>query len=214
LKIVSYKTYYMKKTVLFFTMCLCVTSFSTLAQIKVSSTGKVGINNTSPTYQLDVSGNFRVLANSNAISFDGSRLYPLTGSIFLGDYSYLWAQVWSTYAYFTYSPIILSDANAKTNIANLSGIKDRFMQLRPVTYSFKTDFENTSSDKTKILTQYGFIAQELQEVFPDIVTTREDGLLGVRYTELIPVLVQALKEQQEEIDALTKRISELEKAGQ
>jgi hypothetical protein len=203
----------MKKSVLFFTTCLCVISFSTFAQIKVSSTGKVGINNTNPSYQLDVSGNFRALANSNAISFDGSRLYPLTGSIALGDYSFLWAQVWSTYAYFTYSPIILSDANAKTNIANLSGIKDRFMQLRPVTYSFKTDLVNPSSDKTKVNTQYGFIAQELKEVFPDIVTTREDGQLGVRYTELIPVLVQTIKEQQEEIDALNKRVTELEKAG-
>jgi len=205
----------MKKNTLFLVLCLVMITDSLMAQtnsIKVSSTGKVGINNSSPSYQLDVSGNFRVLASSKAISFDGSRLYPLTGSIFLGDASYLWAQVWSTYAYFTYSPIILSDANAKTNITDLSGIKDKFMKLRPVSYSFKTDFENPSSDKTKIVNQYGFIAQELQEIFPDVVTTREDGLLGVRYTELIPVLVQAIKEQQEEIDALNERITELEKA--
>jgi hypothetical protein len=58
--------------------------------------------------------------------------------------------------------------------------------------------------------QFGFIAQEIQEVFPDMVTRRDDGVLGIRYTELIPVLVQAIKEQQEEIDALTKRISDLE----
>lgn len=48
------------------------------------------------------------------------------------------------------------------------------------------------------------------EIFPDMVKT-DNGALGISYTELIPVLVQALKEQQDEIEALNARIVLLEK---
>jgi hypothetical protein len=59
----------------------------------------------------------------------------------------------------------------------------------------------------------GFIAQEVQPVFPEIVTKQKDGSLGIRYTELIPVLVKAFQEQQAEIDDLKARIGKLEAAG-
>ena len=57
------------------------------------------------------------------------------------------------------------------------------------------------------------IFQRTQEVFPDLAIKKGDGTLGVRYSGLIPVLVQVLKEQQAEIEALTKRISDLEMAN-
>jgi len=107
----------------------------------------------------------------------------------------------------------MSDVNFKLNVTNLSLMKDKLKLLRPVSYNLKPDFEGFKIDPKISNLQYGFIAQELQEVFPDMVSQRDDGVLGVRYTELIPVLVQALKEQQEEIEDLIKRVAELEQAG-
>ena len=60
--------------------------------------------------------------------------------------------------------------------------------------------------------QIGLIAQELQDVFPEVVVENEEGDLGVRYTALIPVLIKAFQEQQEEIDDLKDRIEKLESA--
>jgi hypothetical protein len=194
----------MKKVTLISVFCLILTASNLIAQIKVASNGNVGIANTSPAYKLDVNGNFRA-AN---IIFDG--IIP-SGGTNLGSYTYMWGTLYSYTAYFMQSPTIISDKDVKINITNLTGTKDKLKLLRPVSYNFKTDLETGTPDKTKTNLQYGFIAQELQDVYPDIVTKREDGILGVRYTELIPVLVQAIKEQQEEIDALNKRITELEK---
>lgn len=51
-------------------------------------------------------------------------------------------------------------------------------------------------------THYGLIAQEVREVYPDMVYEGEDGYLSVNYTELIPVLIQSVKELRAEVEAL------------
>lgn len=58
--------------------------------------------------------------------------------------------------------------------------------------------------------QIGFIAQEVESILPQLVETDESGYKSVDYTSTIPVLIQAVKEQQNLINALTKRINELE----
>ena len=50
---------------------------------------------------------------------------------------------------------------------------------------------------------FGFIAQELQEVYPDLVYQKDDGYLAVNYTELIPILVQSIKELNEKVEILS-----------
>ena len=51
-------------------------------------------------------------------------------------------------------------------------------------------------------THYGLIAQELQEICPELVYENSNGLLNVNYIEIIPILIEAIKEQQEEIENL------------
>jgi hypothetical protein len=73
---------------------------------------------------------------------------------------------------------------------------------------------------------YGLIAQELEKVFPELVIDavhpsakenrgergeEEIHYKGVKYMELVPILIQAVKEQQEMINQLTKRIEDLER---
>jgi hypothetical protein len=105
------------------------------------------------------------------------------------------------------------DVNDLTNAINI------IKQLSPKTYYFKTDgesqFMNFSDSK-----QFGFIAQELEMVLPNLVKEQvqmkgpktEEAITykGVDYVSLVPVLTQALKEQQELIEALQKRIEALE----
>jgi len=70
----------------------------------------------------------------------------------------------------------------------------------------------TSRNDSLKATQYGLIAQEVQKVFPEMVSTvDEEGHIGVSYEQMIPVLVEALLEQQEQIEAQPASIEALEK---
>ena len=53
------------------------------------------------------------------------------------------------------------------------------------------------------------VAQEVNEVVPEVVTERDDGYLAVKYEKMIPLLIEAMKEQQDQIDDLKKQIEEL-----
>lgn len=129
----------------------------------------------------------------------------------------MWEELYASQAYFNYNPTILSDVNAKTDIKDLPDSKSKLLVLRPVSYKLKPKFKGNEKADAKIAEQaakdqLGLIAQEVQEVFPEIVSEREDGTLGIRYTELIPVLIKAVQEQQAEINDLKARIEKLENA--
>lgn len=203
----------MKNNTLILAFCVFMLTSNALAQIKVNSSGFVGINNTNPAYRLDVAGTLKMTHNSNTILFDGSALYPNNGYPTLGTSGSSWYQLYVVQGYFYYDPIIMSDLNQKTNIAEITSVKEKVKLLKPVTYNLLAD-DNFIKDQPINNLQYGFVAQELQELFPDLVISRDDGTFGIRYTGLVPILVQTIKEQQTEIDALAKRISDLEKKVQ
>jgi len=99
----------------------------------------------------------------------------------------------------------ISDARLKTDVKNLDSTS-RLLQLRPVDYLWKS--QETSEEPSK--RSFGFIAQEVKEVFPELVTVSPDGMFGVEYTGLISPLVKAIQEQQALIQSLTTRITALE----
>lgn len=204
----------MKKYTLAFMTCLIVFSFTGFSQIKVGSTGKVGINNTNPTYQLDVSGTLRINDSGDVLIFQSGMFYP-SGYCSLGDYSARWNDLFAVSPTFTYSPTIDSDESFKTDIREFTTVSEKIKQLRAVKYKLTPDRIPQKDGKPIYAVDdlFGFIAQEVQPVFPEIVTIQKDGSLGVRYTELIPVLVKAFQEQQAEIDTLKARIEKLETAG-
>lgn len=97
-----------------------------------------------------------------------------------------------------------SDRRLKTNIGSLKyGLKD-IMTLQPVRYNW-IDPNVGKGD------QLGFIAQDVRKIIPEIVNGDEQKeTLSVNYTELVPILVNAIKEQQQQIEELNKRIKALE----
>lgn len=202
----------MKRIILLTVAAIFALSLNSFSQIKVSSTGKVGINNTSPSYQLDVDGDFRVSSNGYDIIFDYGELRPDNcGWSSLGQSGYEWQELHAYDAYFYYYTVYYSDENTKTDIRDLTTSKNKLKALRPVKYKLKEKKKVKEGEPEQpIQEQMGFIAQEIQKIYPEIVAENKDGMLGVRYTALIPVLVKAFQEQQTEIDDLKARIEKLE----
>lgn len=118
--------------------------------------------------------------------------------------------------------ITSSDRKLKKNINTLSGLLDEICRLNPVTYQFKDDVRDannadittlntTSSTNEAHRTKYGFIAQEIAEIFPEVVYTMPSGELGIAYQEIIPILVSAIQELQAEVVALKSDKEEIRK---
>jgi len=75
------------------------------------------------------------------------------------------------------------------------------MGIRGVTFDWKADGKS----------DYGFIAQEVEALYPELVTTnQETSLKAVNYTGMTPILLEALKAQQAQIELLTTRLEKLE----
>jgi len=126
-----------------------------------------------------------------------------------------------------------SDRNLKENIQPLENGVSTIMKLRPTSYNFRGDGEYKGLKLSRGL-HYGLIAQEVEEVLPSLVKDNKHTYLesaegagpnnpeektevksmdykSMNYTELIPVLIKAVQEQQVEIEKLRKQIESLKK---
>ena len=92
--------------------------------------------------------------------------------------------------------VTYSDENLKTNVETFDGALDKVMSLRGVTYDWKS---SGASD-------FGFIAQEIQEILPECVA--DGDIMGVDYARVSAVLVEAIKEQQAQIEDLKEKLAE------
>ena len=104
-----------------------------------------------------------------------------------------------------------SDIILKDNIVDISNeLSDNIMKLKPTQFTFKTDL-------TKKI-HYGFIAQEFETQFPELVVNKPDNnnnhyhihnkrdIKAINYLEVIPLLVSQIQKMQNEIDELKKQI--------
>lgn len=132
--------------------------------------------------------------------------YPTMSSITSGQQSS--AKVSSTKLYFNPSTGTLnsttfnslSDINVKSDISQIRNSVQTINKIDGVEFKFK------DSDKKSA----GVIAQQLEQILPDLVDTSIDGLKSVNYSGLIGYLIEAIKEHQYEIDALNERVKALE----
>jgi hypothetical protein len=102
-----------------------------------------------------------------------------------------------------------SDIRYKTQITSLENPLQRLMQLNGVNYYWKTDEFPAMGFSTR--QQMGFIAQDVEKIFPEMVFTDEKGYKSIDYSRLTPVLVETIKEQQQQINTIVKRLNEIEK---
>ncbi len=100
-----------------------------------------------------------------------------------------------------------SDERWKKNIVTLDNSLEKVQQLRGVSYEFKTDeFPNQNFNKG---TQIGLIAQEIEKIYPELVTTDNNGFKAVEYANVVAILIEAIKEQQTLIESQNKEIESL-----
>lgn len=103
-----------------------------------------------------------------------------------------------------------SDMRYKQNIQPLFNPIQKLQQLHGVTYNMNQQaFPEWQFDNS---TQIGLIAQEVEKVFPELVKTIDpkNGYKGVDYVKLIPVLIEAVKEQQQQIEQQGEQITTLQ----
>lgn len=94
-----------------------------------------------------------------------------------------------------------SDERVKTNIKTIDNAVDKVKQLRGVEFD-RTDMKNNDH-------QIGVIAQEVEKVIPEVVIEQEDGMKSVAYGNMVGLLIEAMKEQQAQIDAQNEQINSL-----
>ncbi len=99
----------------------------------------------------------------------------------------------------------VSDKRLKENVKSIENALDKLNQINGYSY-------NMIDDKTK-QREYGVMAQDVQKVFPEMVKELKDkeGYFGVNYIQLIPMLLEGMKEQQELIDIQSAEIENLKK---
>jgi hypothetical protein len=97
-----------------------------------------------------------------------------------------------------------SDARLKTNITEIKDPLSKVLLLRGVYYQWNLmDYSDLGfTDKLQV----GVIAQDVEQVFPELVTTDQNGYRQVDYDRLSAILIEAIKEQQKEIDALKDQL--------
>jgi len=149
---------------------------------------RVGIDNTSPSYVLDI-------GNSN-VSGIVSRFVNSTGSCTINPT--------------TTSLSCSSDETLKKDITgyNITAALNSILGLTAVTYHWNS--EDSSLDATHT----GFIAQEVQKILPDLVATdATTGLLSLSYAGLTPYLVSAIQAQQQQINQTSSDVTTLQSSA-
>jgi flagellar capping protein FliD len=96
--------------------------------------------------------------------------------------------------------VVSSDARLKTNIVSLGSTLSRLLLIDGKKYKMKKDGNQ----------KIGLLAQEIQEVFPELVSEGDNKMLAVNYQGLVPVLINAIKEQDLKMKEQGKRLERLE----
>ncbi len=101
----------------------------------------------------------------------------------------------------------LSDARYKKNISSIENASELVSKMRGVSFDWKKeDYKNLNFEDKR---QLGLIAQELEEILPEAVSTDNEGYKSIAYSKIIPVLIEAIKEQQKTIDLLKIEIEKI-----
>jgi hypothetical protein len=190
-----------------------------VSMLAISSTGfgqlKVHSNGTVSLGTLTSSGYTCTIAGYSALKLvDGSaylRLSPAAANCVIGtpsDKVAFWESTTGHHQIDASTFYVTSDSSLKTNIVEIDNGLIKVLELNPVTFYYRSDLDPTSDNQRM---QYGFLAQEVQRVLPDIVDSSM-GVLVMNYDAIIPLLVESVQTQQTAIDSLLNRIVELEES--
>ena len=213
----------MKKIILLFVLlCLWATSF---AQLKIDSQGKaiIGSYGSTTDTRLECRGplllhcwggadweDIHIDWNNN---YSAGQIYCTSFNFMLGTPAYYVGRAYLRYAYLNNAPIVSSDIRLKENVKPIESALQKIMRISGKSFNYIQDSSRQEIPAIKAnltKTTFGFIAQELEGIVPEAVEKPSElnKYYGVNYMAIIPLLVEAVKEQQQMIDSLKAQLAE------
>lgn len=205
----------MRKTIL---LVALAATLATQAQIDISfgdglnvTIGEGGSGNSSQLFMRGSGGVFYGSSTSNGLA---SRVvFDFTPAS--GKFSFYCPVSSSSY-------LTSSDARLKTDVESLEDSWKDLAGLNPVSYRISLPVKTISdgNEATKdskansdrlvedMGVSYGFIAQEVQKIYPDLVRADEEGMLAIDYNGFIPLLVDAVRSMSDEVRLLSAKVEE------
>ncbi|EGZ17794.1 hypothetical protein PHYSODRAFT_300743 [Phytophthora sojae] len=101
-----------------------------------------------------------------------------------------------------------SDRRLKTAVKNLEAAQETIRKLRPVTYEWRRDEFPSRNFPTGVFP--GFLADEVEEILPDLVQQDGDGWKSMDYTGIVPHLVRAVQEMQDQLEASQAQMTRMQ----
>ena len=95
-----------------------------------------------------------------------------------------------------------SDERYKDNLQAITNPIDKVKSLTGYTFTWNDKHEQFNGNN-----DIGVVAQEVEKVFPEIVDTRDNGYKAVKYEKMVAVLIEAVKDQQKQIDELKEKLN-------
>jgi hypothetical protein len=194
-------------------------------QIKLLSNGYIGIGTASPSTNVEINSpfvQFKTSTSNYKIKlqyYNGSTpmIEPTTNNNGYLGCNYAWYDVKSYYVH-CFDLIESSDTRLKKNFRKLDNSLDKVLRMRGVMYDISEDYLNNPEDPEGSAAliedgkdEIGLIAQELLEIVPEAVaydSARDE--YGIRYTRLVPILIEAIKEQDRKVKELDGKLKSME----
>ncbi len=162
----------------------------------ISAANNLGIGTTSPTARLHTNGTVRF----QNIPTTSSGTYILTTD-FSGNVRRRLASSFSARG------AVFSDNKYKKDVKEIDNALEAILKLSGKSYSWKKEVESTKGIPVSDKIEYGLNVEDIEKVIPALIHKDEQGDSSIDYTSLIPILVEAIKEQQDQIVSLQDQIN-------
>jgi Chaperone of endosialidase len=178
-----------------FSSSVSASSYGTVNATSISSSGTItgtGISGSSLSVSGSISGSTGSFSSSTASSSTTTGAVVITGGVGIGGALNVGGDVVA---------FASSDKRLKDNVSPITNPLEKLEILSGNTFTWNKNSElHGQSD-------VGVIAQEVEKVLPEIVATRDNGYLAVRYEKLVPLLIEAVKELSEKVRKLENDIT-------
>jgi hypothetical protein len=198
-----------------------------VSRIAIASDGDVGIGISNPTQKLDINGALNIMGNGSLDIFcDSKEALWFNGTYFSwgygGEYNYFGDEVTIGTSAVPGYTLVVNGTAAKTGGGSWSTLSDirlkdlrgnylkglnEILQLNPVIFTYKPGNPRELDSNSE---QIGFVAQDVQKIFPEAVNLCNDGYLDFNIHSINVALVNAVKELKAENDRLKSRLDKIE----
>lgn len=199
--------YHMKPIKIMAVLLLLSLCGPAMSQLKVKPNGYVGIGTNNPVSRLHIYGEGLVDSHAERafwtrVHYRDAGSYYLWNSVYRRDVFFVNGSGWLWSMQGNYTG---SDSSVMEQVTPIDSSLNIISQLNGVRFKYVDESgENGDSDRM------GFVAQEVERVVPEVVRTFQDSTKAIAYDDLIPLLAEAIKEQQEQIESLRATITDHE----